>query len=157
MVKALDQQPSWILIHWAFINQIIVEVLAGWNAHDRIWSCHKDQIHQKSKLYFVPYIVPDIGTWHRNFILYCHYKPSISNNFIWYWKKNLWYLAQYSNLHVFATQYRASYRIFFLISKKNVSYIGPDFQFWPSLPPVSTRYGRVLFYSGYNIEYNIGT
>ncbi len=87
MVTALDQQPSWILIYWAFINQIIVEVLADWNAHDRIWSCHKDQIHQKSKLYIVPYIVPDIGTWYRNFILYCHHRPSISNNFIWYWKK----------------------------------------------------------------------
>jgi hypothetical protein len=40
-----------------FINQIIVGVLAGGNAHNRIWSCHK---HQKSKLYIEPDIVPDI-------------------------------------------------------------------------------------------------
>jgi hypothetical protein len=39
------------------MNQIIFEGLAGGNAHDRIWSFHKDQ---KSKLYIVPDIIPDI-------------------------------------------------------------------------------------------------
>ncbi len=61
MDKALDLQnqgpEAFILIHWAFINQIIVGVLAGGNAHNRIWSCH---MHQKSKLYIVPDILPDI-------------------------------------------------------------------------------------------------
>jgi hypothetical protein len=36
---------------------IIVGVLAVGNEHNRVWSCHK---HQKSKLYFVLDIVPDI-------------------------------------------------------------------------------------------------
>jgi hypothetical protein len=58
MVKALDQQNQGVHPHaLAFINAIIVEVLAGGNAHDRIWSCHK---HQMSKLDIVPAIVPDI-------------------------------------------------------------------------------------------------
>ncbi len=38
-------------------TQTIVEGLAGRIVHDRIWSCHKDQ---KSKLYIVPDIIPDI-------------------------------------------------------------------------------------------------
>jgi hypothetical protein len=64
MAKALDlQNQGFILIHGAFIIQIIVGVLPGGRAHCRILSCHK---HQKSKLNIVldivpyTYIIPDI-------------------------------------------------------------------------------------------------
>ncbi len=46
-----------ILIHWLFIIQIINGGLAGGRVHSRVLSCHK---HQKSKLYIVSDIVPNI-------------------------------------------------------------------------------------------------
>ncbi len=53
----ISKIKAFILIDWAFINQIIVGFLAGGRTQDRIWSCSK---HKKSKLDIVSDIISDI-------------------------------------------------------------------------------------------------
>ncbi len=111
MVKALDQQNQGV--HpglWEFINQIIVQGLAGGNTHNRIWSCHKEQ---KSKLFIVPDIVPNIVANIK--VLFDIVIINLLYQIIFFdiEKKTFDIWPDIQNLHVFAIQYQALYRIFF--------------------------------------------
>ncbi len=71
---------AFILIHWAFIIQIIIGVLAGRKARDTnrsVLSCRK---HQMSKLFIVPVVLPDIIPDIVFFIRYCRNEPLISKD-----------------------------------------------------------------------------
>ncbi len=75
MSKALDQQNQGIHPHPLGIHHPNhCRILAGRRVHNRILSCHK---HQKSKLYMVPDIAPDIKVLLDIMIIMIH-KPSIS-------------------------------------------------------------------------------
>ncbi len=130
--------------------QILVP-LAG-----RTLSCRK---HPMSKPFIVPDIVPG-RTRYRIVYLKAHdsrHEPSISKVGILYWIKNLQYRPRYSNLTVFATQYRAQYRrcLFDIEAKTfdiNVFYCPchhcPWWQWW--------RYWRFFFDIGSYIEFLSG-